>query len=64
MVIVDVVKCDEVFVVVEKIVVELGDFNVIVNNVGVVLIMLIDMVMLEDFDYVYLINVGGVIWGI
>lgn len=59
----DVAKRDEVFAAVEKTVAELGDFNVIVNNAGVAPTTPIDTVTPEDLDYVYSINVGGVIWG-
>ncbi len=59
----DVAKRDEVFAAVEKTVAELGDFNVIVNNAGVAPTTPIDTVTPEDLDYVYSINIGGVIWG-
>ncbi|RXI75930.1 SDR family oxidoreductase, partial [Levilactobacillus suantsaii] len=42
---------------------QLGDFNVIVNNAGLGPTTPIDTITPEDFQWVYSVNVGGVLWG-
>ncbi|MBO0439810.1 SDR family NAD(P)-dependent oxidoreductase [Enterococcus sp. DIV0869a] len=60
----DVSKCKEVFSAVEKTFKAFGDFTVIVNNAGIGPITPIDTITQEQFDEVFRINAGGVIWGI
>lgn len=60
----DVSDRDAVFAAVDKTVNELGDLNVIVNNAGLGPTTPIDTITPEQFDKVYSVNVGGVLWGI
>ncbi|OFI46189.1 (S)-acetoin forming diacetyl reductase [Floricoccus penangensis] len=59
----DVSKRDEVFAAVNETVEKLGGFDVIVNNAGVGPTTPIDTITPEQFEQVYGINVGGVLWG-
>ena len=59
----DVAKRDEVFAAVDAAGEKLGDFNVIVNNAGLGPTTPIDTITPEDFEWVYSVNVGGVLWG-
>lgn len=54
---------DEVFAAVKTAGEQLGDFNVIVNNAGLGPITPIDTITPEDFQKVYAVNVGSVLWG-
>ncbi|OFI49972.1 acetoin reductase [Floricoccus tropicus] len=59
----DVSKRDEVFAAVNETVEKLGGFDVIINNAGVGPTTPIDTITPEQFEQVYGINVGGVLWG-
>lgn len=54
---------DEVFAAVKTAGEQLGDFNVIVNNAGLGPTTPIDTITPEDFQKVYAVNVGSVLWG-
>lgn len=60
----DVSDRDAVFAAVDKTVDELGDLNVVVNNAGLGPTTPIDTITPEQFNKVYGVNVGGVLWGI
>ncbi|MGX7150986.1 (S)-acetoin forming diacetyl reductase [Enterococcus ureasiticus] len=60
----DVSKREEVFSAVKRTVEVFGDFNVIVNNAGIGPITPIDTITEAQFDEVFRVNVGGVLWGI
>lgn len=59
----DVSDRDSVFKAVNDTVEEFGDFNVIVNNAGIVINANIEDVTPEQFQKTFDINVGGVFWG-
>lgn len=59
----DVSKRDEVFAAVDATSEKFGDFNVIVNNAGLGPTTPIDTITPDDFEWVYSVNVGGVLWG-
>mgnify|MGYP003624934214 CR=1 FL=1 len=61
---VNVADRESVFAAVEKTAIELGGFDVMVNNAGVGPTTPIDTITPEQFDDVYRINVAGVLWGI
>lgn len=54
---------DDIFAAVEKTIEAFGDLTVIVNNAGIAPTTPIDTITLEQFEQVYGINVGGVLWG-
>lgn len=60
----DVSDRDAVFAAFDKTVAELGDLNVVVNNAGLGPTTPIDTITPEQFNKVYGVNVGGVLWGI
>ena len=55
---------EAVFDAVNKTVDHFGDFNVLVNNAGLGPTTPIDTITPEQFEKVYSVNVGGVLWGI
>lgn len=59
----DVSKRDEVFAAMAKVVETFGDLNVVVNNAGIAPTTPINTVTPEQFEAVYGVNVGGVLWG-
>ncbi len=59
----DVSDRNQVFAAVEETVEKFGDFNVIVNNAGLGPTTPIDTITPDDFEWVYKVNVGGVLWG-
>lgn len=59
----DVSERDSVFKAVNDTVEEFGDFNVIVNNAGIVINANIEDVTPEQYQKTFDINVGGVLWG-
>lgn len=59
----DVSDRDQVFAAVEEASDKFGDFNVIVNNAGLGPTTPIDTITPDDFEWVYKVNVGGVLWG-
>lgn len=61
---VDVSDKDSVTEAVQKTVSALGGFDVIVNNAGIGPTTPIGTITQEQFDQIYQINVGGVVWGI
>jgi len=61
---VDVSNRESLFAAVDKTTKELGGFDVIVNNAGIGPISPIDAITQEQFESVFRVNVGGVIWGI
>ncbi|WP_319204774.1 (S)-acetoin forming diacetyl reductase [uncultured Ilyobacter sp.] len=61
---VDVASRDSIFAAVDKTAEELGDFNVIVNNAGVAQPSPIDTITPEQYEFIFNINVAGVLWGI
>lgn len=60
----DVSDRDAVFAAFDKTVAEFGDLNVVVNNAGLGPTTPIDTITPEQFNKVYGVNVGGVLWGI
>lgn len=60
----DVSKRDQVFDAVNKVVDHFGDLNVLINNAGLGPTTPIDTITPEQFQQVYGVNVGGVLWGI
>jgi len=60
----DVSDRDSVFAAVKEASEKLGGFDVIVNNAGLGPTTPIDTITQEQFDTVYHVNVGGVLWGI
>lgn len=60
----DVSKRDQVFDAVNKVVDHFGDLNVMINNAGLGPTTPIDTITPEQFQQVYGVNVGGVLWGI
>ncbi|AYM02123.1 MULTISPECIES: (S)-acetoin forming diacetyl reductase [Levilactobacillus] len=60
----DVSDRDSVFAAVNEAADKLGGFDVIVNNAGLGPTTPIDTITQEQFDTVYHVNVGGVLWGI
>lgn len=60
----DVSDRDAVFAAVKKTVDHFGDLNVVVNNAGLGPTTPIDTITPEQFEKVYGVNVGGVLWGI
>jgi len=60
----DVSDRDSVFAAVNTAADKLGGFDVIVNNAGLGPTTPIDTITQEQFDTVYHVNVGGVLWGI
>lgn len=61
---VDVADRDSVFSAVDEAATELDGFDVLVNNAGLGPTTPIDTITPEQFDMVYHVNVGGVLWGI
>ncbi|CAH1850021.1 (S)-acetoin forming diacetyl reductase [Convivina praedatoris] len=61
---VDVSDRDSVFAAVQQTADAFGDFNVLVSNAGLGPTTPIDTITPEQFDLVYHVNVGGVLWGI
>ncbi|MCH4885993.1 (S)-acetoin forming diacetyl reductase [Acidaminobacter sp. JC074] len=61
---VNVAKRNEIFSAVDETVKQLGDFHVIVNNAGVAQPTPIDEITEEQYDFIFNINVAGVLWGI
>ncbi len=61
---VDVADRDSVFDAVRKVADEFDGFDVLINNAGLGPTTPIDTITLEQFDTVYHVNVGGVLWGI
>lgn len=59
----DVSKRDEIYAAVKKAVDTFGDLTVVVNNAGIAPTTPIDTITPEQFEQVYNINVGGVLWG-
>lgn len=60
---VNVADRDEVFKSIDKTVELLGDFNVIVNNAGVANRSPIEEITAKSFEFMFNINVAGVLWG-
>lgn len=63
-IVVNVAERDNVFEAVRTTIQELGGLDVLVNNAGLGPTTLIDTITPEQFDKVYHVNVGGVLWGI
>ena len=63
-IVVNVAERDNVFEAVRTTIQELGGLDVLVNNAGLGPTTPIDTITPEQFDKVYHVNVGGVIWGI
>ncbi|WP_229564164.1 SDR family NAD(P)-dependent oxidoreductase [Pediococcus pentosaceus] len=63
-IVVNVVERDNVFEAVRTTIQELGGLDVLVNNAGLGPTTPIDTITPEQFDKVYHVNVGGVLWGI
>ncbi|CAH1851158.1 (S)-acetoin forming diacetyl reductase [Convivina intestini] len=61
---VDVSDRDSVFAAVQQTADAFGDFNVLVSNAGLGPTTPIDTITPKQFDLVYHVNVGGVLWGI
>ncbi len=59
----DVSNRDQIFSAIDKTITEFGDLSVVVNNAGVAPTTPIETITEEEFDRVYNINVGGVLWG-
>ncbi|RPA60971.1 (S)-acetoin forming diacetyl reductase [Aerococcus agrisoli] len=59
----DVSKRDQLNEAFDKIVEHFGDLHVVVNNAGVAPATPLDTITPEQFEQVYGINVGGVLWG-
>ncbi|QIL50334.1 (S)-acetoin forming diacetyl reductase [Weissella coleopterorum] len=59
----DVSKRDDMFNAVQSTVEKFGDLNVLVNNAGLGPTTPIDTITEEQFQQVYGVNVGGVLWG-
>lgn len=60
----DVSDRDQVFAAVDTVASELGGFDVMVNNAGIVQIRPIEEVRPDDLELIQRINIGGVMWGI
>lgn len=60
----DVSDRDQVFDAVNKVVDHFGDLNVMINNAGLGPTTPIDTITPDQFQKVYGVNVGGVLWGI
>lgn len=60
----DVSKRDQVFAAVDHAEKKLGGFDIMVNNAGIAQIEALADVTPEEFDKIFQINVGGVLWGI
>lgn len=63
-IVVNVAERDNVFEAVRTTIQELGGLDVLVNNAGLGPTTPIDTITPEQFDKVYHVNVGGVLWGI
>jgi len=63
-IITDVSDRDQVFAAVERAATELGGFDIMVNNAGIVQVQTIEDVRPSDLELIQRINVGGVLWGI
>ncbi|XID86741.1 (S)-acetoin forming diacetyl reductase [Pediococcus pentosaceus] len=63
-IVVNVAERDNVFEAVRTTIQELGGLDVLVNNAGLGATTPIDTITPEQFDKVYHVNVGGVLWGI
>lgn len=63
-IVVNVAERDNVFEAVRTTIQELGGLDVLVNNAGLGTTTPIDTITPEQFDKVYHVNVGGVLWGI
>lgn len=63
-IVVNVAERDNVFEAVRTTIQELGGLDVLVNNAGLGPTTSIDTITPEQFDKVYHVNVGGVLWGI
>lgn len=63
-IVVNVAERDNVFEAVRTTIQELGGLDVLVNNAGLRPTTPIDTITPEQFDKVYHVNVGGVLWGI
>ncbi|WP_444965341.1 (S)-acetoin forming diacetyl reductase [Pediococcus pentosaceus] len=63
-IVVNVAERDNVFEAVKTTIQELGGLDVLVNNAGLGTTTPIDTITPEQFDKVYHVNVGGVLWGI
>jgi meso-butanediol dehydrogenase/(S,S)-butanediol dehydrogenase/diacetyl reductase len=63
-IVVNVAERDNVFEAVRTTIQELGGLDVLVNNAGLGSTTPIDTITPEQFDKVYHVNVGGVLWGI
>lgn len=60
----DVVDCEVVYIWVEGVVVDMGQVNLIFNNVGVVLSEIVENMGYENFEWLMNINFWGVVYGI
>lgn len=60
----DVSKRDDIFAAVDAASAELGSFDVIVNNAGIVQVAPIEEVTEEELEKIFAVNVHSVIWGI
>ena len=60
----DVSNRDEVYAAVDHCEKQLGGFDVMVNNAGIVQVNPIAAVQPEDIERIFRVNVGGVLWGI
>lgn len=63
-IVVNVAERDNVFEAIRTTIQELGGLDVLVNNAGLGPTTPIDTITPEQFDKVYHVNVGGVLWGI
>ena len=59
----DVSKREDVRQAIQKTIEAFGDLSVVVNNAGIAPTTPIDTITQEQFEQVYAINVGGVLWG-